>query len=59
MPVTKIIATLGPASSNYTVLRKMFADGLDVVRLNCSHGSYKKHLESMELVRKLLNRIRW
>jgi pyruvate kinase len=51
MPRTKIIATLGPASSNYTVLRKMFAAGLDVVRLNCSHGSYKKHLESIELVR--------
>jgi pyruvate kinase len=51
MPRTKIIATLGPASSNYTVLRKMFAAGLDVVRLNCSHGSPKKHLESIELVR--------
>jgi pyruvate kinase len=51
MPGTKIIATLGPASSNYTVLRKMFAAGLDVVRLNCSHGSRKKHLESIELVR--------
>ncbi len=51
MPETKIIATLGPASSNYTVLRKMFAAGLDVVRLNCSHGSQKKHLESIEFVR--------
>jgi len=51
MPRTKIIATLGPASSNYTVLRKMFTAGLDVVRLNCSHGSREKHLESIELVR--------
>ena len=51
MPRTKIIATLGPASSNYTVLRKMFTAGLDVVRLNCSHGSQKQHLESIELVR--------
>ncbi len=53
MPRTKIIATLGPVSSNYTVLRKMFTAGLDVVRLNFSHGSYKQHLESIELVRRL------
>ena len=55
MPRTKIIATLGPASSNYTVLRKMFAAGLDVVRLNSSHGSQKQHLHCMNLVR-LINR---
>lgn len=53
MPIAKIIATLGPASSSYTVLRKMFAAGLDVVRLNSSHGSHKQHLESVELVRRL------
>ena len=53
MPKTKIIATLGPASSNYTVMRKMFAAGLDVVRMNFSHGSHKEHLERMELVRKV------
>ena len=53
MPRTQIIATLGPASNNYTVLRKMFTAGLDVVRLNFSHGSYDKHLEAINLVRKL------
>lgn len=53
MPRTKIIATLGPASNNYTVLRKMFAAGLDVVRLNSSHGSHQQHLGSIELVRRL------
>jgi len=53
MPKTKIIATLGPASGSYTVLRKMFAAGLDVVRLNFSHGSHKQHLQNIELVRKL------
>ena len=58
MPVTKIIATLGPASSNYTVLCKMFTAGLDVVRLNCSHGSLKKHLESIELVRRINKKYR-
>ncbi len=53
MPRTKIIATLGPASSNYAVLRKMFKAGLDVVRLNFSHGSHDKHLNAINLVRKL------
>jgi len=58
MPRTKIIATLGPVSSNYSVLRKMFAAGLDVVRLNFSHGSHKQHLESIELVRRLNRKYR-
>ncbi|MHC4623408.1 MAG: pyruvate kinase [Planctomycetota bacterium] len=58
MPKTKIIATLGPASSSYTVLRKMFTAGLDVVRLNFSHGSHKQHLENIELVRRLNKKYR-
>ena len=58
MPRTKIIATLGPASSNATVLRKMFAAGLDVVRLNSSHGTHQQHLASIELVRRLNKKYR-
>ena len=58
MPKTKIIATLGPASSNYTVLRKMFAGGLDAVRLNFSLGSHEHHLDAIKLVRQLNNRYR-
>jgi len=58
MPRTQIIATLGPASNNYTVLRKMFTAGLDVARLNFSHGSYDKHLEAINLVRKLNSKYR-
>jgi pyruvate kinase len=58
MPKTKIIATLGPASGNYTVLRKMFEAGLDVVRLNFSHGSYQQHLERIELVRRINKKYR-
>ena len=53
MPRTKIVATLGPASSNYTVLTKMVRAGLDVVRLNFSHGTHKQHLESVNLVRQI------
>lgn len=58
MPRTKIVATIGPASRNYTVLRKMFTAGLDVVRLNASHGSHDQHQESVELVRKLNKKYR-
>jgi pyruvate kinase len=53
MPKTQIIATIGPASSNYTVLRKMFVAGLDVVRLNFSHGTHAQHADVMALVRRL------
>jgi pyruvate kinase len=58
MPKTKIIATLGPASSDYTVLRKMFTAGLDVVRLNFSHGTHAQHLGRIELVRRLNKKYR-
>ena len=58
MPKTKIVATLGPASNSYTVLRKMFEAGLDVVRLNFSHGSHAEHLERIKLVRQLNKKYR-
>lgn len=58
MPRTKIIATLGPASGDYAVLRKMVTAGLDVVRLNFSHGTWKQHIERIELVRKINQKYR-
>ena len=58
MPRTKIIATLGPASNNYTVMRKMFAAGLDVVRLNFSYGSHKQHLDFIKLVHQINKKYR-
>lgn len=50
---TKIIATIGPASSSAEVLNKMIDAGLDVCRLNFSHGSYEDHLKVIEVVRSL------
>lgn len=41
----KIIATIGPASSSKEVLSKMIHEGVDVVRLNFSHGEYNDHLQ--------------
>jgi len=48
---TKIVATLGPASSSREVLEKMMFAGVDVVRLNFSHGTAEDHRKRAELVR--------
>lgn len=40
---TKIVATIGPASSSYETLKTMAASGMDVCRLNFSHGEYADH----------------
>ena len=50
---TKIVATLGPACSNPEVLRRMLAAGVDVVRLNFSHGAGTDHVERARLVREV------
>jgi len=50
---TKIVATLGPSSTNPETLEQMLAAGVDVVRLNFSHGSAQGHIERAELVRDL------
>ncbi len=48
---TKIVATLGPATDNPAVLTDMVRAGVDVVRLNFSHGSVEDHARRLELVR--------
>jgi pyruvate kinase len=48
---TKIVATLGPASSDPAVLERMVRAGVDVVRLNFSHGTADDHRKRAELVR--------
>ncbi len=53
---TKIVATLGPASSAPEVLERMFRAGVDVVRMNFSHGTAEDHLQRAELVRELCRR---
>jgi pyruvate kinase len=54
---TKIVATLGPASSDRETLEQMIEAGLDVVRLNFSHGTAKEHEKRVELVRALARKI--
>ena len=50
---TKVIATLGPASVKKEVLCELFKEGIDVCRLNFSHGSHEDHLKSIELINEL------
>jgi len=58
IPKTKIIATLGPASDSYNVLRKMVLAGLDVVRINFSHGKKQDHLRWIKVIRKINKKYR-
>jgi len=50
---TKIVATLGPASSERDVLKRMIAAGVDVVRMNFSHGQREDHIKRAELLREV------
>jgi pyruvate kinase len=50
---TKIVATLGPASSDPAVLEKMVRAGVDVARLNFSHGTAEDHLRRADLVKEI------
>jgi pyruvate kinase len=48
---TKIIATLGPASASDTIIRELVAAGVDVFRLNFSHGTHETHAAAIDKVR--------
>ena len=50
---TKIVATLGPASSTPEVLARLFHAGADVFRLNFSHGVHQDHLARIQMIRAL------
>jgi len=50
---TKVIATLGPATSTKEVLDEMITAGVDVCRLNFSHGSYEDHAKVISYIREI------
>src|SRR6185503_8825998 len=54
---TKIVATLGPASSDPAILERMVRAGVDIVRLNFSHGTADDHLARATLVKQLSAKI--
>src|SRR5678809_629763 len=54
---TKIVATLGPSSSDPAVLERMIRAGVDVVRLNFSHGTAQDHEKRAALVKELASKV--
>lgn len=50
---TKIVCTIGPASSSEEVIRKLVLTGMNVARINFSHGNFKSHREVIRKVRKV------
>ncbi|MSQ54111.1 MAG: pyruvate kinase [Betaproteobacteria bacterium] len=54
---TKIVATLGPASNEPVVLEKMIVAGVDVVRLNFSHGTADDHHKRAEMVKDISRKV--
>ena len=56
---TRIVATLGPSSNREPMLSRVLSAGVDVVRLNFSHGTHEEHGETIRLVRRASARIGW
>ncbi|GGJ01861.1 pyruvate kinase [Neoroseomonas lacus] len=54
---TKIIATLGPASSTIEVIERLYRAGADVFRLNFSHGSHEDHAQRILMIREVERRV--
>ena len=50
---TKIVCTIGPASNDEETLRRMIRAGMDVVRVNFSHGTHEEHGSAIERVRRI------
>ena len=50
---TKIVATLGPASTAKDVIRELFLTGVDVFRLNFSHGTHDDHRQRLNVIREI------
>ena len=53
MRKTKIICTIGPASENEDTLREMCRAGMNVARLNFSHGTHEEHQDKIDLIKKV------
>ncbi|SHI18489.1 pyruvate kinase [Sporanaerobacter acetigenes] len=53
MKKTKIICTIGPTSEDEKILRQLISSGLNVTRLNFSHGDYKEHKKRIDTIKKV------
>ena len=50
---TKIVATIGPATSSYEMLKTIIEEGVDVCRLNFSHGTYEDHKKVIDNIKQV------
>ena len=57
MRKTKIICTIGPASDNEATLTKMCHAGMNVARLNFSHGTHAEHKEKIEMIKRVREKL--
>lgn len=57
MRKTKIICTIGPACENEEILTKMCIEGMNVARLNFSHGTHEDHKTKIDLIKKVRDRL--
>lgn len=57
MQKTKMIFTIGPASDNEETLREFIKIGMNVARLNFSHGTHETHKEKIDLIKKIRNEL--
>ena len=57
MKKTKIVCTLGPACRDEETLTKMAKAGMNVARLNFSHGDYTEHKKNIELIKKVREKL--
>ena len=58
MRKTKIVCTMGPATESEEVLRSLIENGMDVARLNFSHGDHEEQKRRMDMVKKLRKEIK-
>ncbi|MEJ2067862.1 MAG: pyruvate kinase, partial [Deltaproteobacteria bacterium] len=54
---TKIVCTIGPASSDPTIMEEMIRKGMDVARLNFSHGDHQGHGEKISQLKRLSEKV--
>jgi len=57
MQKTRIICTIGPATESYEMLRKMYDTGMDIVRLNLSHGNHESHAKVIKAIKTLNKKV--
>ena len=59
MRKTKIVCTIGPACSDEITLKKMCLAGMNVARLNFSHGTHEEHKKNIDLIKTVRERLRF